>query len=129
MPYSTIIPSGPIKNERTQPEKVRHRELAEKLSQNTGIKVDDAMLMLKALPFCLVDSLQVEGDKVMILNIGTWEVKSRAGKMDMLSSTTETVKGRETTVRHKIKRRDKTVITFHAAKNFIPYVEQEIRDA
>jgi nucleoid DNA-binding protein len=107
-----------IETTRTKPEKKRHKELAEKISLNTRIKIEDVILILKALPFSLIDSLEIEGDKVYIENFGTFTVVIRKGKEDTLAAK-----------RKRTKRRDKLVIKFSPSSNFITYKEQDIRDA
>ena len=109
---------GFITTTRKRPEKIRHKELAEKISLNTRIKIDDVILMLKALPFSLIDSLEIEGDKVYIENLGTITVVTRKGKEDTLEAGGQ-----------RIKRRDKLVIKFSPSINFITYKEQDIKDA
>jgi len=109
---------GFITTTRKRPEKIRHKGLAEKISLNTRIKIDDVILMLKALPFSLIDSLEIEGDKVYIENLGTVTVVTRKGKEDTLEAGGQ-----------RIKRRDKLVIKFSPSINFITYKEQDIKDA
>lgn len=110
------------KKEDRKPEKVRHRELVDKIAQNTRTESDDIGITMKALPFALIDSLTMEGDRVYIFNFGTFSVEKRTGKRDCLSAS-----GKANSIK-MTKRRDKLYIKFTPSKNFIPYSEQDIRD-
>jgi nucleoid DNA-binding protein len=107
-----------ITTTRVRPEKTRHKELATKISQNTRLSIDDVILVLKALPFALIDSLEIESDKVFIENFGTFTARIRKGKEDTLNPD-----------KKRVRRRDKLVIHFSPSKNFITYTEQDIRNA
>lgn len=110
------------KKEDRKPEKVRHRELVDKMAQNTRTPRDEVDMMMKALPFALIDSLTMEGDNVYIFNFGTFSVERRLGKRDCLSA------GGKASNKEMTKRRDKLYIKFTPSRNFIPYSEQDIRD-
>jgi len=110
----------PVSTIREKSEKVRHEELAVKISQNTRLSKKDTMLMLQALPFALIDSLEIEGDKVHMDSLGTFTVTLRKGKVDNL----KIINGE----RVKTKRRDKLFIKFSPSSKFIPYSEQDLED-
>ena len=65
--------------------KLTHRELVKKVAQNARLEVEIVSKVLKALHFAITDAIEKEGDVVYIQNIGSFTLKKRKGKYDILS--------------------------------------------
>lgn len=60
-------------------EKMRtnHLQVIDKISMNTNIDKATVATILGAIPFVIKDSLEIEGDVVVIKNVGTWSLIKR----------------------------------------------------
>lgn len=83
--------------------KLPHSELVKKIAQNARMSEKDTDTFLKALHFAITDAIEDEGDVVYLQNIGSFTLKRRKGKTDMLSGELK-------------KRDDKMYISFKPSK-------------
>ncbi len=83
--------------------KLPHSELVKKVAQNARMSEEDTDRFLKALHFSITDAIETEGDVVYLQNIGSFTLRRRKGKKDMLSGI-------------EIQRGDKMYISFKPSK-------------
>jgi len=83
--------------------KLQHRELVKKIAQNVRLDTKTVSTVLDGLHFAITDAISEEGDTVYVKNIGSFQLKRIAGKVDMLSGK-------------PIKRDDKLRISFRPSK-------------
>lgn len=67
--------------------KLTHKELVKKISQNSRVDEDIVNRVLKALHFSITDAIETEGDIVYLQNIGSFTLRRRKGKVDVLTGT------------------------------------------
>jgi nucleoid DNA-binding protein len=65
--------------------KLTHRELVKKVAQNARLDEETVNKVFKALHFAITDAIEKEGDIVYLQNIGSFTLKRRKGKTDILT--------------------------------------------
>lgn len=66
--------------------KLVNSALIEKIAQNTRQETDEVKKTLDAMTFAIADTLQDIGSKVIIKNIGTFELKERKARNIILNN-------------------------------------------
>lgn len=63
-----------IFHERDSVLRTTHKHVIEKIAMNIPVDSATVAMVLNAIPFVIQDSLEVEGDTVVIKGLGTWKL-------------------------------------------------------
>ena len=86
--------------------KTNYSDVIQKIAMNIDVKEEDIKKVVDAIPFIIKDSLQVEGDRVVIKGLGSWALRKRKVNKGLKNSPDK---------------EDMLIISFSASRNLVPY--------